>query len=197
MISEALVFLKNHLNENLTDLADWTAGESREDKVVFLDGEKLDPITFKVGAVTALLINLEEERILRPADRYAARRADGASLKVQPEIRINLFVLFVARFKQYERGLAYLSRIIRHFQAHRVFDHQGAPALAPEIERLTLELVTLPFAEQNEVWNALRTTYHPSVLYKVGLIDYRDRDARELPEIGEVDVTTAQVGARQ
>ena len=51
MISEALVFLKNHLNENLTDLADWTAGESREDKVVFLNGEKLDPITFKVGAV--------------------------------------------------------------------------------------------------------------------------------------------------
>ena len=130
MIGEVLVFLKDHLNDTLNAASDWTSGESREDKVVFVDGEKMDPIVFKLGAVSALLINVEEDNTLRAADQYAAVSADGAAFKVQPEIRINLFVLFVARFKQYEQGLKYLSQIIQHFQSHRVFDHHTAPELS-------------------------------------------------------------------
>jgi hypothetical protein len=32
---------------------------------------------------------------------------DGTRYKIQPEIRLNLYVLFVARFKQYEDALHY------------------------------------------------------------------------------------------
>lgn len=192
MIGEVLVFLKDHLNETLNAASDWTIGESREDKVVFVDGEKMDPIVFKLGAVSALLINVEEDNTLRTADQFAVMTADGAALKVQPEIRINLFVLFVAHFKQYEQGLHCLSQIIQHFQSQRVFDHHNAPELSEGIEKLVLELVTLPFAEQNEMWNALRTTYHPSVLYKVKMVVFRDQDARWTTEVREKTLRTTQ-----
>ena len=190
MIGEVLVFLKDHLNAVLKG-PDVDTPETPEDKVVFVDGEKMDPIAFKLGAVSALLINIEEENTLRAADPYAAVSASGAPLKVSPEVRMNLYVLFVARFRQYELGLRYLSDIIQHFQGHRVFDHHNAPRLSEKVEKLIMELVTLPFSEQNELWNALRTTYHPSVLYKVKMVVFQDQDVRRTVEVKEKATSTS------
>jgi hypothetical protein len=191
MISESLIFLRDHLNEHLSAQAGPIVEESGEEKVVFLDGEKFDPISFKLGAVTTLLMNIEEERTLRAADPYVRITEDGARQRAQPDIRLNLYVLFVARFKKYEQGLSYLSRIIAHFQAHRVLDHETAPALSDRIDKLIMELMTLTLAEQNEVWNALRTTYHPSVLYRVKMIAFRDDAAPRTAEVQEKGISTA------
>jgi len=192
MLNEVLVFLKNHLNHQLKPQAGLTGADTQEETVVFVDGEKMDPIVFKLGAVSALLINLEEENQLRPQDRYQSMSSTGEKRMVNPEIRLNLFVLFVARFKQYELGLRYLSDIIQHFQNHRVFDHHNAPDLSDNIEKLVLEVITLPISEQNELWNALRTTYHPSVLYKVKMVVFSDTDGRRPVEVGEKTLRTSQ-----
>lgn len=190
MISDALTFLKDLLNEHLCARSGQSLGEA-EDKVVFIDGENLDPISFKLGAVTCLLINIEEEKLLRAADPYLRVTADGTRVRVQPDIRMNLYVLFVARFKQYEKGLSYLSQILEYFQTNRVLDHQNSPALSDEIDRLTMELTTLAFAEQNEIWNALRTTYHPSVLYKVRMLVLQEDVAPSGDGVGEKEVSVA------
>ena len=183
MISKALFFLKNRLSAHLN--SGRHPDESQKDPVVFLDGQNMDPLTFKLGAVTTLLINIEEENALRAPDRYTRMTSDGVRQKVHPEIRLNLYVLFVAHFKQYETSLRYLSLIIRYFQNHRLLDHHNAPELSENIEQLVMELITLPFSEQNEVWNALRVTYHPSVLYKVKMIVFQDEDAVGMPQITE------------
>ena len=122
MIGEALVSMKNNLNTYLN--SGWNPDESREDKVVFIDAEQMDPLTFRLGAVSLLMVNIEEENILHAPDRYMRMSPNGTAQKVQPEIRLNLYVLFVARFKQYEEGLRYLSLIIQYFQSHRVLTHQ-------------------------------------------------------------------------
>ena len=54
-----------------------------------------------------------------------------------------------------------------------------------------MELITLPFSEQNEIWNALRIHYLPSVLYKVKMIVFRDEDAMPLPETAEKTIRTS------
>jgi hypothetical protein len=190
MIDEALVFLKNRLNAHLN--SGRNPEESREDRVVFLDGQNMEPLTFKLGAVSALLINIEEENTLRPPDLYQRISPDGTRQKVNPQIRLSLYVLFVAHFKQYEESLRYLSLIIRYFQSHRLLDHHNAPELSENIEKLIMELVTLPFAEQNEIWNALRVTYHLSVLYKVKLIVFQDENAVGMPELAEKIIRVAQ-----
>lgn len=191
MIGEVLVFLKNHLNAYLQARSGGASGEPTGDKVVFVDGDKMDPITFQLGAISMLLINVEEERTLRAADPYTRVTAAGVRQKVQPDIRMNLYLLFVARFKQYEQAWSHLSRIIQYFQTHKVLDRQSAPDLSGDLDRLTMELVTLQFAEQNEVWNALRTTHHPSILYKVNLLVFRDQQATQPGEIREEVIRTA------
>lgn len=190
MIGDVLVFLKNHLNEHLKARAELIREQPGGDKVVFVDGDKMDPLTFAPGAVTALLINVEEERTLRAADPYIRVADNGGQQRVQPDIRMNLYVLFVARFKQYEQAWHHLSQIIQYFQSHRVLDHQTAPHLEDAIERLTMELVTLEFAQQNEVWNALRASHHPSILYRVKLVVFRDREALRPRELREAVVNS-------
>lgn len=187
MLDGVLVFLKNYLNGHFNALAGASLDEGGEDRVVFIDGEKLDPISFKLEAVTVLLINVEQEKILRSADLHYRVNQDGSTERINPDIRLNLYVLFVARFKEYERGLNYLSSIVKHFQVNRVFNRQNAPELNSKnaIDQLALELITLPFSEQNEIWSALRTTYHPSLLYKVKLLVFSDENAEEIPAVVE------------
>lgn len=192
MIHDVLLFLRKHLNAYLQTQSGGSLDESGEDKVVFLDGEQMDPVTFKLGAVSVLLINIQEDSTLRAPDLYSRVFPNGARQQVQPEIKMNLYVLFVARFKQYEDALRYLSLIIHYFQGHRVLTHQNAPELSDDIEQLIMELNTLTFAEQNEVWNALRTTYHPSVLYKVKMVVFRDEDAVEAPAVEEKSIRLPQ-----
>src|SRR6185369_12615575 len=105
MIDQAMLFLRNRLNAHLAAPVPGQVAPA-EDAVVFLDGDKTDPISFRVGAVTALLINVEQEPILRAANPYQRVGADGTSYQARLDIRVNLCVMFVARFKQYEQALA-------------------------------------------------------------------------------------------
>ena len=189
MISDVLRFLKDSLNAFL--MAGRLPDDTPEDVVVFLDGANMEPLSFKLGAVTVLLINIEEETTLRSADTYSRVSPDGVKQKINPEIRLNLYVLFVARFREYEEALRYLSRIIRYFQQHRLITPQTAPSLSEKFEKLVIELITLPFSEQNEVWNALRVTYHPSVLYKVKMVVFEDEDSQIPAEVGEQQLRAA------
>ena len=189
MISDVLVLLKDQLNTHLN--AGWDPSESREDLVVFIDGENMDPLQFKLGAISVLLINVEEENSLRPPDLYRRTNVDGTQQKIQPDIRLNLFVLFVARFKQYEQSLRSLSLVLQYFQNRRVLNHHNTPDLSEDIDKLVVELMTMPFSEQNEIWNSLRTTYHPSVLYKVKMVVFRDPETADMPELTEKDLRTA------
>lgn len=176
MIDRALLFLRDQLNAYLAQRGGG-AGEGLEEPVTFVDGDKLDPLTLKTGAINLLLVNLEQELIMRRDDQFVRTLPDGATVRAQPDIRLNLLILFVARFHAYEAGIAALSSVLEYFQANSVFDGQSAPALDPRIDRLVVELHTLPVAEQNDLWGALRIAYHPSLLFKVRMIAIRDGDA--------------------
>lgn len=174
VIADVLTFLRRHLDERLRIARGGSQDDAVGDRVVFLDGDKMEPLSFPLGAVSLLLINLEEERTLRSPDPRVRVAEDGTRLRVQPDIRLILYVLFVARFKRYEVAWEHLSAILEHLQSNPVFDPGAAPDLPAGVERLVLELVTLSFAEQNEVWSSLRVTHHPSLLYRVKLLALRD-----------------------
>ena len=183
MFDSVLEFLRDQLNQHIGRLFGEQATGGCEAMVVFPDGEKLDPISFKLGAVTLLLINVEQENNLRAPDPYAKVASDGTTYRTHPDIRLNLGILFVARYKQYEQSLSQLSQIVQYFQTHRVFDHQNSPSLDTKVEKLVLELITLPFDEQNNIWSALRTTYQPSVLYRVRMIVFESQPAQAIPPV--------------
>ena len=168
------------LAEQLNDHIRLRTG-STTDMVAFLETGPAESYQFPLNVVTPLLINVQEDRTNRMV-------MDTRGLGRTPEIDLNLMVLFVCKFNNYQQGLSFLSLVVQFFQATPVFDRQQYPSLGvpdagakgqmpPLIQKLAVELNTMPFAEQNEVWNALRTAYLPSVLYKVRMLCYKDREA--------------------
>ena len=180
-----MLFIRDRLNEHIaraTGVVDSGLG----DAITFPEGDKLDPLTLKVGAVNLLLVNMEQELVMRGDDPFARILGDGSSLAVQPALRINLMILFAARYRVYEAGLAALFAVLHFFQAHRVFEAQAFPDLDPRINRLVVELSTMPLAQQNDLWASLRLAYHPSLLFRVRMLTVeQDADAAPATLIGE------------
>jgi hypothetical protein len=183
VIGKALAFLRKQLDDYLRAELAGGVDDPIADKVVFLEGDKLDPISFKEESISELLVNLEEERLLRAADTYVRLQEDGKPQRKQPDLRLILYVLFVARFKQYDSAWEHLGKVIEYLQSNRTFDRATHPELPAEIEKLALELVTQSFAEQSDVWSLLRTTYHPSALYRVKLVVVSDTKPVAQPQV--------------
>jgi hypothetical protein len=188
MVREILLLLKDTVNDHLT--ASSGGEQFDQGRVVFLESEKVDTLDFKLGAVTLLLVNLEEERSTRPADPHLWTAPGGSIQRVNPPIFINLYVLFVARFKDYSQSLRYISLILQLFLGRRVLDRENTPALSDRIEKLTMELLTLPFSEQNHLWGILRTAYQPSLLYKVRMAVFRDEEGAPVPVVTDPSLET-------
>ena len=144
-----------------------------------------DSVTFEQVGLTLLLINLEQDEATRNANPYLTVK-DDKYYNVMPEIRLNLYMLVVANWSEdYVSGLNALSKVISFFQKHKVFrpgdEFPGEVAFPEEVEKLTVELITLPFNQQNEVWNALRTHYRPSALFKVRMIVFKQEIEQDKP----------------
>jgi hypothetical protein len=184
--------LRDQLNAHLSAGVPDPVPDSAEARVQLVDGEKSDPVEFRLNAITLLLLNIEQETSQRSADPYLRTPGETNLRKLQPEIRLNLYVLFVARFKVYEQGLNQLSLVIRFLLTHRALDHANTPGLSPQIDKLVLELVTMPLSEQNEIWSALRASYQPSVLFRVRMVVFRDAEGAAVPQIGQKVVRTSQ-----
>jgi hypothetical protein len=194
MIADVMIFLKNRLNAHFSSLSGKGANDAGEDKVVFVDGDqKPDSISFKLGSVSLLLFNIERDVTLRQADNYVRIADDGKSRRVNPDITLNLYVLFVAKFKDYEQSLHNISQILRYFQANPYFDLQNAPDLGKTINHLTLELDPLSTTKQNELWGILRSSYVPSIVYKVKAVTFIDDGQIPIADISEVILNKEQL----
>lgn len=124
--------------------------------------------------VVLSLVNVQEDPIYQPVNIYEKNPA-GRTERVRPEVRVNLFLLFIANISDYEESLKALEYVISFFQARHVFDYAEIPALANQQGRLVFELHSMTFEQQNHLWGALGSKYQPSVMYKLSLVGIRDR----------------------
>jgi hypothetical protein len=171
LIGSALTYLRDKVNTHLQD----GETDSGQPLVVFVEGDKIDPLNIQSGRVNILVVNVEEERELRGANPYY----DERSQRINPDIPLTISALFIARFNDYPTSWNYLTDIIRFFQSHPVLERadnqaQSSNNMPEGIESLRCEMISLNLQQQNEVWGALRITQHPALLYKIKLITLRD-----------------------
>jgi len=130
------------------------------------------------GKIALSLINIEEEKIFKAQLQQQLRNGDDVQL-ANPEIRLNLYLLAAvnpgAGMDDYRDALNKLTRILEFFQAKNFFEKAENPSLDP-IEELIVELHTLSFEQQNQLWASLGTKYMPSVIYKVRLVVINRKD---------------------
>ena len=177
MIADLLTLLRDVVNAHLRASTGASEEAGEHGLVVFPGSDKTEYLDCKLGAVTLLLINLEQEHSNRPADPHRVVRSDGSVMRVAPPLYLNLHVLFVARLRDYQQSLLYLSQIVRLFQTQRVLSHDKTPALQAQVESLTVELQTPSLADLNQLWSMLRCAYQPSLLYRLRMVAYTDEDA--------------------
>lgn len=130
------------------------------------------------------LVNIEEESTLKnlPA---AQKLPNGTTRYEHPPVHLNLYVLVSAHFPPtsagYENALLHLSRVIGFFQNRKRFTIQNSPDFAekdnPEVAdlQLFLDLYTATFEQINHLWGSLGGKQMPFALYKVRMVEIRDR----------------------
>ena len=165
MIDVALQFLRGELN------AFFLAGTGSDTVKVKLSNvvDDAGKYAFEQNLIGASVINIEEERTLKahlPQYTYL----NGKHVVREPELKLNLYVLFAANFKVYEEGLQYLSFILIYFQSHPSFTQDEFPGLDPRIEKLALELQSPTFEQWNQIWGANGGKQLPSLIYKMRMV---------------------------
>lgn len=137
----------------------------QEGKLVF--NEKSDGKSNHYLVIT--LINIEEEKHLKPRQRFK-ELANQQFSKQNPEVNLNLYVLFTAFSSEYETCLGIISDIIAFFQKKPYFDAENTPNLSPKIQKMIANMHSLTFEQQNYLWGLMGAKYLPSIVFKMRTI---------------------------
>jgi len=125
------------------------------------------------NGIGATVINVEEERILKSHSREY-KLVNGHHVLLEPDLKINLYVMFAANFKVYDEGLKSISHVMTFFQSHLLFTPQIHPDLDSRIEKLSVELLSLNFEQLNQIWAYIGGKHLPSAIYKMRMLLIQD-----------------------
>ena len=181
MIDEALEFLKDELNSYVNA----RNGQGNANQKVCLSHVANDngECAIPNSSIGVSLINIEEERVFKE-QKTAFVNDMGMTEHYNPEIKLNLYVLITARYTDstdghYAEGLKQLSHVISFFQGKNVFTEANSPGLKPEIQKMVVELFSYSFEQLYNFWSVLGAKYLPSVLYKVRLVTFQEKNIQD------------------
>ena len=184
MIDSALELLGSSIHNYLVQLFQLPSGTNTIKLNGIVDAEGI--LTIPIESLGMTLVNVEEERVVK-AQKAVHKSNEGNYSTVNPEIKLNLYILITANFTQYTTSLKYLSGVIRFFQSKNVFNQQNSPSMPSTIEKLIVDLYTLNLEQQNHLWGSLGAKYMPSVLYRVRMITVQENlITAELPPVKEI-----------
>jgi hypothetical protein len=166
MLDKAIKFLQERI------IADQFDGETPEPVVRgAILNEKGEP-QLGAGTVGLMIANIDEERVFK-AQLQKQKRTDNDIEVANPEIKLNFYLLVAANpgttTVSYDAALRRLSEVITYFQGTSWFDKTDYPSLDP-IEYLVVDLYSLSFEMQNQLWASMGAKYMPSVVYKIRLV---------------------------
>ena len=166
MIDQALIFLRDQINDYFMEII--------HTKKVVLGHVVNQNGQTNVSEIGLTLINVEEESSLKNKNPYL-KISEHNIAKINPPVYLNLYILIPAYFgdteENYKEALKNLSRVVNFFQGKPLFNHENSPGLDEGIEMIHVDLVSLSFEQQNNLWSSLGGKYLPSVIYKVRLLE--------------------------
>jgi hypothetical protein len=189
MIGTTIGYLRRRVDSHLRTILAIEADGSTPPLVNFLEGAKLDPLVVPLGTISMLVVNVNEDREFRDPDRFQRRISGGVAFRVeqhQPDIHLEILVLFLAKFQDYVHAWNQLSQVMLFFQEHAFFDAEQDADLPDGIGRLVCELCSLSFQQQNELWSSLKIPLQPAVLYRFRLLTFSGPATAQQPPVQEV-----------
>jgi hypothetical protein len=171
MLDSAIKFIADEVNVDLKKRTGASIGTVEAGSIA--DDQGRWAVT--EGQLRLALINVEEERVLRSQvpERILI---NGNHVVLQPDIKLNLVVMFAARLRNYSDSLRYLSYVMTFFQGHPSFTPDEYPGLDQNIGKLTMEMLSYGPEQLNQIWAYIGTKYLPSVAYRVRMIVLQDNE---------------------
>lgn len=189
MIDTAAQFLREELNAFLLTRTGSSTVTVNLSKIV----DEAGKYALDLNTIGVTLLNVEEERIFR-AQLPEYSIVSGQHLVREPEMKLNLHLLFAAHFQLYDQALKHISYILTYFQSHSSFTSVAYPALDPRIGKLVVELQSLSYEQLNQVWAFIGGKQLPSVLYKVRMVILQDEAQTAIQP--PVTIVNSQVRSR-
>lgn len=184
MFDTALKFLRDYLNQEITSPAEPVVlGNITKDSDIIPDKIHLS------------LLNIEEEKILKDVNfNRRINPTDKFYSVVNPEIHLNLYVLFTYQYegKNYEEALKQLGNVVTVLQGKYVFTKPDFIKPAYEVlQQVVVDLYSQTLEQSSSLWQALGEKLSPCLLYKMRVIAIQDNNV--LSTTGEVRATGIDV----
>ena len=172
MLEKPLKFIESSLNNYLRLRNRGTGHDTYLELTDIVDEQ--GKFAVSQGTVGMSLINIEEERVNRAQQPEVIRGENGALGYANPEVRLQLYLLFVANFKDHDDSIKNISSVISFFQSNNVFTPKKHPELDENIKKIIFELGSYGFEQLSYIWGVLGTNYRPSVIYKMRLVTIQE-----------------------
>jgi hypothetical protein len=183
MLDVALNFFADELNTYVAARAGTAVGKVKPSAIVDDQGK----YSIDEDSIGAALINVEEVTTVK-SQRRQYDYVDGQHVVVEPDIKLNLYVLFAAHYKVYTEALKFISHVVTFFQSHASFRQQEFPTLDPRIEKMTAELQSVNYEQLNQIWAYIGGKQLPSVIYKIRMIVLQDPAVLQLqPPVTQIE----------
>lgn len=182
MIDKALDFLRAELNAYLKL-------KTGDDKKINLSAivDQAGSTVVGDGTIGMMMVNVEEDRASKEQLPQTVM-INGKYSFINPELHLNLYVLFASNHTVHTEALKLLSHIVRYFQGKNVFENQESPEMGEDIEKLIVDLYTLGFEQQNQLWASIGAKYMPSLVYRVRMIVINEKRAvAATPAVSRLD----------
>ncbi len=168
MIDLALAFIQQEVNAYLHTR---TGEESKVvlDKLIDESGK----YNIEKGKLGLSLINIEEERVFR-SQLPEYQLVDGKQVLMEPPVKLTIYFMLAANITLYSESLKFIGHVAAYFQANNGFTPAAYPGLDERIENMTVELQSLGYEQQNQLWAYLGGKYLPSLVYKARMVVIQD-----------------------
>lgn len=169
MLDVAMKFLRDEVNASLV----LRTGSDTVKVVLSKVADEAGKYPFAIDNIGCSIVNIEEERVLKShLPDYTT--INGLQVAAEPELKLNLHLLFAAHFTHYDQALKYLALLLTFFQSRPIFTSDQYPALPSILGKLTMELLSLNYEQLNQIWAFVGAKQLPSVVYRLRLVTLQD-----------------------
>lgn len=179
MMVDAMTMLLRQLNEYIGQADGGAPGAP--DQAVWGNIAQLDRAEIATeldNHVVLSLVNIEEERALKNGKSFVNIPPNEVGYRNRP-IHLNLFLLFVANYRNYGTALRRLAQVLTFLQGKQKFTPGNSPGALPQSAitefSLVMDLLSLTFEEVNHLWGFLGARQFPFAIYRGRMVAISDQ----------------------
>lgn len=171
------------VSNTITSLNEYFLKRTGKSAVVEADSLTRENIVIPTDKIILTVVGIEEDRVSVTRTYY---NADEKNYQ-QPEVRVNLMLLFTSTHAIYDEKLRNLSYVLTFFQTHPLLNNP-----TEGIRHLAFELQTLTFEQQSYIWGLLALKYQPCVVYRMRVVALQDKEVMmEGSPINVIQISTS------